>query len=90
MFENRVLRRNVGPKRHAVTGIRDSYTVRSFVILTFYQILLGGGRWDHHLNFVFDDVETCKWLVNPSHHIWSLEPFYSKFAVPMKIISRPI
>jgi hypothetical protein len=40
VFENGVLRRIFGPKRDEVTG-EWSYTVGSFIICTYPQILLG-------------------------------------------------
>jgi hypothetical protein len=41
VFENRVLRRILGPKRDEETENEGSCTVRSFIICTHPQILLG-------------------------------------------------
>ena len=41
VFENRVLRRVIGPKRDAVTGNGENYIKRSLVICTPYPILCG-------------------------------------------------
>jgi hypothetical protein len=44
MFENRVLRRIFGPKRHEVTGNGGSCIMRSFIFYIHPQILLGRPR----------------------------------------------
>jgi hypothetical protein len=41
VFENRVLRRILGPKRDDVTGRGEDYITRSFMLCTPRQILLG-------------------------------------------------
>jgi hypothetical protein len=42
VFENRVLRRIFGPRRHEVTGEwRKNYIMRSLMICTPHQILFG-------------------------------------------------
>ena len=41
VFENRVLRRVIGPKRDNVTGNGENYIIRSLVICTTYPILCG-------------------------------------------------
>jgi hypothetical protein len=41
VFENRVFRRIFGPKRDEVTGSRENYIMRSFVICTPHQTLFG-------------------------------------------------
>jgi hypothetical protein len=41
VFENRVLRRIFGPKKHEVTGKRKKYTLRSLMICTSHPMLLG-------------------------------------------------
>jgi len=41
VFENRVLRRIIGPKRDEVTGEWRNYIMRSLVICTRHPILFG-------------------------------------------------
>ena len=41
VFENRVLRRVLGPKRDKVTGNGENYIMRSLLICTPYPILFG-------------------------------------------------
>ena len=41
VFENRVLRRIIGPKRDKVTGEWRNYIMRSLVICTRHPILFG-------------------------------------------------
>ena len=41
VFENRVLRRVLGPKRDEVTANGENYIMRSLVICTLYRILCG-------------------------------------------------
>ena len=41
VFENRVLRRRLGPDRDYVTGNGENYTVGNFVIFTAHQIPFG-------------------------------------------------
>jgi hypothetical protein len=41
MFEKRVLRRISGPERDEVTETGENYTMRSSLICTIHQILLG-------------------------------------------------
>jgi hypothetical protein len=42
VFENRVLRRIFGPKRDGGQEAEENYIMRSSVICTLHQILLGG------------------------------------------------
>jgi hypothetical protein len=41
VFENRVLRKTVGPEREEVTGNRENYKMRSLIICTPNPILFG-------------------------------------------------
>jgi hypothetical protein len=41
LFENRVLKKIFGPKRSDVTGSRENYTKRSFMIFIPREILCG-------------------------------------------------
>jgi hypothetical protein len=41
VFQNRVLRRMLGPKRDEVTGNGENYIMRSLIICTPYPILYG-------------------------------------------------
>jgi hypothetical protein len=41
VFENRVLRKTFGPKRGEVIGSGENYIMRSLMICTPHQVLLG-------------------------------------------------
>jgi hypothetical protein len=41
VFENRVIRRIFGPKRDEVTENGGSFTMRSFIICTHPEVILG-------------------------------------------------
>jgi len=41
VFKNRVLRGIFGPKRDEVTGSGENYTMRTLIICTAHQILIG-------------------------------------------------
>jgi len=41
VFENRVLRRMIGPKRDEITGTGGNYVMRSLMICSPHEILFG-------------------------------------------------
>jgi hypothetical protein len=41
VFENRVLRKILGPKRDEVTGSGEDYVLRSLMICTTHSVLFG-------------------------------------------------
>jgi hypothetical protein len=41
VFENRMLRKIVGPKRKKWWGAGEDYVIRDFITCTLHQILLG-------------------------------------------------
>jgi hypothetical protein len=41
VFENRVLRKKIGPKGDEVTGSGENYIMKSFIIYTLHPLLFG-------------------------------------------------
>jgi hypothetical protein len=66
VFENRVLRRILGPKRDEVTGEWRCCTVKNFIICTHTQISLGKSRrkrWAGHAARMGEEIKMHKVLV---------------------------